>query len=520
MSRIAAKDILAALLSGFLVTLPFLNFSMAHLIWVALIPLFWSLAGKKIHRGMALGLLPGLIFGYGGIYWLARVTGPGYAILALYLACYWAVWGGFISLVEARRPSWIWWSGPASFVALEFLRTHLFTGFPWNLLGVSLARNPELIQIASFTGVYGVSFVIVLVNSTAASLLFPARFFPGSRRRKIRKTAAVAVTAAVLGGILIFGKARSGDDIAPGARNSGLGVCLIQGGIIQELKWDPALAASHFRTYLRLSREALGSRPELIVWPESSVPYYIEESAVVRRSIGDIARTGRTNLLIGGDFRTPEKPVRYYNSAYLFDPDGSIRGRYDKVHLVPYGEYTPLKRFIPFLERVVPWEEDFSRGENNILFSLDKTPPQGAVSLGVLICYEDIFPGQVRRDVRRGAEVLINITNDAWYGRTVAPYQHAYAALFRAVENQIYLARSTNTGYSCVIDPRGRIVGEVSDAAGEALFIPGWVTVEVHPAGSASFYTRFGDVFSWFCVALSLFALLGCLRISVAKTGL
>lgn len=510
--RITAKDILSALLSGVLITLPFLYFSMAQLIWIALIPLLWASRGKNIRQGVALGLLAGLIFGCGSIHWLSRVTQLGYLLLGFYLAIYWAGWNGLVAWVASRRPGWVWWSAPAFFTALEFLRSHLFTGFPWNLLGVSQARNLPLIQVASFTGVYGVSFLIVLFN-TAAALLLLTLFHPKvARRRGFRLWIAPAAAIGLLIAALFYGSGELKRARPAAGGDSPFALCLVQGGIAQGLKWDPALAGSHFRTYLRLSREALNSRPDLIVWPESAVPYYIEEEPVVRGALGDLARTGRTCLLIGGDCRTEAKPFRYYNSAYLFEADGTLQGRYDKAHLVPYGEYTPLKRFLPFLKRVVPWEDDFSAGEEVSPFDLGKDPRGRGLKVGVLICYEDIFPSDVRTVVRRGANLLANVTNDAWYGRTAAPFQHADAALFRAVENRIYLGRSTNTGYSCVIDPWGRVVGEVVDEKGSALFVSGWKTVDIYPGRPNSFYLKYGDIFSWICVGLSLGAVLGCIH--------
>ena len=184
--------------------------------------------------------------------------------------------------------------------------------------------------------------------------------------------------------------------------------------------------------------------------------------------------------------------------------------RYDKIHLVPFGEYTPLKSILPFLGRVVPWESDFSPGTLPGIFKLTR-PAAGNVRAGVLICYEDIFPAQVRKLVGQGADLLVNITNDAWYGRTIAPFQHAYAALFRAVENRIFLARATNTGYSCLIDPRGRIVADVADDKGETLFISGFRTARIGLSPPGTFYTRRGDLFSWVCAALTAAAIIGCL---------
>lgn len=501
------------MLSGLLLTLPFLNFSLAPLAWIGLVPLILVVTGRPVREGAMLGFITGAVFGYGGMYWLSRVTIAGYGVLGLYLALYPALWAGWISWMATRRPGWIWWAAPASWTALEYLRTYLFTGFPWNLMGISQARNLSLIQIASVTGVYGVSFLVVLVNTSVASWLLFFQTGRERRGRKILRWLPTLVTVLLILAALGYGRRilKAPQEASP--RSEPLAVTLIQGGIIQELKWDPSRAADHFETYLDLTRKSLESAPGLVIWPESSLPYYLEDQPVIQRLLSDLVVEGRTYLLLGGDYRSAATPPRYYNSAYLFSPEGHEWKRYDKIHLVPFGEYTPLKRFFPFLGHVVPWEEDFSAGERSALFKLDKPAGRrsGILKLGVLICFEDIFPGLVREMVRGGAGLLVNITNDAWYGRTIAPFQHAYAAIFRAVENRVYLARSTNTGYSCVISPRGEVVGEVVDDKGEVLFVSDWCTVEISPTPSGSFYTEQGDLFSWICVGLTFLASLGCL---------
>jgi len=505
MTKNILKNIVLAVSSGVLLLLPFLNFSLFPLAWIALVPLFLACRGRRPGEGALLGFLAGVIYGYGGMFWLARVTAAGYGILGGYIALYVAVWGGWISWLGSRRRGWIWWAAPAGWVALEYLRTYLFTGIPWNLLGVSQVKALSLIQIASFTGVYGVSFIVVLVNAVLAGcFLF---FYPGlnPRRTLFGRLIPLLAAAAVILGTLIYGSRSLAkiEDASPD--EDPVAITLVQGGILQELKWKPSLAADHFKTYLELSREALKSGSDLVLWPESALPFYLEHHPSVQQVLSRLASEGDACLLIGGDYRSPSPPLQYYNSAYFFTPEGSGWERYDKTHLVPFGEYTPLKKFLPFVGSVVPWEEDFSAGEELILFNL---PLSGGgdsrvLRLGTLICFEDIFPGLVREMVAQGAGILINLTNDAWYGRTVAPFQHAYISLFRAVENRIYLARATNTGYSCIIDPYGRIVGEVVDAAGESLFISDWATIKISPSTAGSFYTEWGDLFSWICIVAS-----------------
>jgi len=511
-----AIAVLFAILSGVLLTLPFLNFALAPLAWFSLVPLIAAAAFRPVRTGAALGLLAGCVFNFAAMHWLTAVTGVGYSILALYLALYWAAWSGFVSFVSLRRPGWLPWAAPASLVALEFLRSHLFTGFPWNLLGVSQALNTPLIQVASATGIYGVSFLIALSNAALASFLLGGKIAPESRLRRLLP---MAVALAVLAGAWLYGEKelKEADSLPP---SPSFNLSLVQGGISQDLKWDPALAPRHLQTYLRLTRSALPTHPDLVLWPESAVPYYVEEEGEVRKRISEVCAEGRVFLLFGGDTRERASSAgdvgsqaaprwRYFNSAYLFDGAGEMAGRYDKVHLVPFGEDVPLRRFLPFVRRMVPWDDDFSAGDD-----LSLLPIGAGGSMAVLICYEDIFPGLVREFCRKGPSLLANVTNDAWYGRTSAPCQHAYAALLRAVENRVYLARSTNTGYSCVIDPWGRIVSEVRDGGGESLFIAGTTTASAALRPAGSFYTRRGDLFAWLCVALSLAA---AIRAGLAK---
>ena len=492
-----------AILSGVLLALPFLNFALAPLAWFALVPLLAAASFRPVRTGAALGFLAGCVFNFAGLHWLRAVTGAGYAILALYLALYWAGWAGFVSFVSLRRTGWLWWSAPAGLVALEFLRSHLFTGFPWNLLGVSQALNTPLIQIASWTGVYGLSFLVALANSAIVKVFLGGKIAPSGWLRGLLP---VGIVFAILGAVWLYGEGelREAQSLPPA---SSLNLCLVQGGISQDLKWDPALAPRHLETYLRLTRGALPTHPDLVLWPESAVPYYVEEREDVRTKIGDLCAEGRTHLLFGGDAREKADGSsarwRYFNRAYLFDAGGGMAGHYDKVHLVPFGEYVPLRKFLPFVRRMVPWEDDFSAGAD-----LPLLPIAPGKSMAVLICYEDIFPGLVREFCRKGPALLANVTNDAWYGRTSAPFQHAYAALFRAVENRVYLARSTNTGYSCLVDPQGRIVSEVRGGGGETLFIAGSSTAAVSLRPAGSFYTRHGDLFAWACVILSLAAAL------------
>ncbi len=498
-----------ALLSGILLTLPFLSYSLGPVAWIALVPLLVAVWGRTFREGFLLGLIAGLVWAYGSFYWLYLVTFPGYLVLGLYLALYPALWSAWTARIFSRRPGWIWWAAPAAWTALEYLRAYFLSGLPWNLLGAGQVANLPLIQISDLTGVYGVGFLLVLVNTAiaAAAVYLRDRSRPG-RALPARPTGIVPAAVLLTAALVYGGRILRTEDGEPPA--DPLEVTVVQGSIRQEDKWVPGLAPAHFRTHLELSERALAGGSDLLIWPESALPYHLEEQPAVRTRLEELAARSGAHLLIGGDSRDE---TGNYNSAFLFDPAGGPLRRYDKVHLVPFGEFTPLKSVFPFLSHVVPHEEDFSPGPGYEVFPLTGLPPRRGpgVRIGVLICYEDIFPAAARELVRGGANLLVNITNDAWFGRTPAPFQHSAGSVFRAVENRVWLARAANTGYSCVIDPRGRIIGEVTDRSGRALFVPGWTTVPVYPGRGRSFYRRHGDLFSWLCVGLALLATAGTL---------
>ncbi len=500
--------LLPALLSGLLATLPFLDFSLYPLAWIALVPLGLALWGRSTPTGAALGLAAGLVNSYWGFYWLEQVTAPGYVLLGMYLALYWAAWGAVTARLSRLRPGWTWWASAAAWAGLEFVRSRFLTGLPWNLLGISQARLLPLIQVAAWTSVTGVSFLVALFNTAVFQALATRR--ESGKRAVLVPAAAAALILAVTG--LGLRQLARGRDFPPG---EGLRMSLIQGGVWQDHKWDPALAPRHFSLYLNLSRQAQETGPDIIVWPESALPYSLETPGVMP-ALGGLAASGKTWLLIGADYQSPPPERRHFNSAFLIGPDGEAAGRYDKVHLVPYGEYTPLKSVFPFLGRVVPWEEDFSPGESlePLVMSRPADDGEEKVGIGVLICYEDIFPHLARKSIRQGAGLLVNITNDAWFGRTAAPFQHAQAARFRAVENRVFMARCANTGYSVVFDPWGRKVGDVSDERGESLFISAWETFEVFPMAEETFYRRRGEVFNWLVLAAALGAMMGTVKIT------
>jgi apolipoprotein N-acyltransferase len=270
----------------------------------------------------------------------------------------------------------------------------------------------------------------------------------------------------------------------------------VQGNIDQALKWDPAMQAATIERYRRLSLEATKDGPALIVWPETAVPFFLRYEPELRGRVLDIAAETGSYLLVGSPDAEPAAAVdggtRYRNSAFLISPQRELLSRYDKIHMVPFGEYVPLKSILFFVNKLAYGIGNFEGGQDYTVLDI----PGGRFS--ATICYEVIFPDQVRRYVKDGAEFLVNITNDAWFGRSAAPIQHLAMAVLRAVENRRYLVRAANTGISAIVDPSGRIV-RASD-----IFVPAVMTDRIRAERTHTFYTRYGDLFAWICIIFAV----------------
>jgi apolipoprotein N-acyltransferase len=381
-------------------------------------------------------------------------------------------------------------AAPAAWTALELARTHVFSGFPWALLGYSQYRFLPLIQIADITAVYGVSFLIVLTNASLAGII-----------EDRKRVAPLLACLAVLGASAGYGALRLQEQ----TEGQPLRVAVVQGNIEQDKKWDQAYQAEVIGTYERLTREAVRSRPDLVIWPETATPFYFggaeRNDPGLTSDLRSFVRTTGTPLLTGSPYyeRRPDRTYVLRNSAYLLDRDGSTAAVYHKLHLVPFGEYVPLKNLLFFVEKMVQAIGDFQTGAERTVMELGGREGERSVAFSTVICYEIIFPDLVRSFVDRGARVMTTITNDAWFGRTAAPRQHFAMSVFRAVENRVPVARAANTGVSGFIDARGRIL------AATDIFTEAFLVRDLVPAGgNRTFYTRFGDVFAWLCATAIL----------------
>jgi apolipoprotein N-acyltransferase len=496
--RVRLSHLLAAILSGLLVAAAFPKWDHAWLLIFALVPLLWALKGKSPKAGFGLGLLSGLAHYVALLYWIVYVTHVfGHLplivaigimlLLAGYLSLYTAFWGLGVAWGATRGLSLLWWA-PALWVVLEFGQTYIISGFPWELLGNGLYRYPVLLQLADITGVYGLSFLVVLVNASLYLLCFP----PRGKALRFRQAAVVCLLLVLW---VAYGYYRLAEVEALAAASPKIRVAVVQGNIKQGEKWQKDKVLFTLDRYAELTRRVKGAR--LIIWPETAAPFFFLRTPDLAAQVEAIAKESGAYLLFGSPaWELTSKGERYFNRAYLLNPEGRTIGSYDKAHLVPYGEYVPLRRYFPFIGKMVPMVGDFAEGPVGATVSL----PEGGI--GPLICYESIFPYLSRAQVANGAHLLVNITNDAWFGKTAAAYQHMSMAVLRAAENHVCLARAANTGISAFIDGAGRLLwtSELDVPAAHALNLA-WL-----PGGSL--YTRVGDVFTWACVSLCGLALI------------
>ena len=520
MRRIRLNAWIFACLSGVLQVLIFPNFSIYLLGWVAVAPLIYAilkcreqdvmmvladggqfLAPATAWQGFLLGYVCGVIWYLGNCYWIFHVMhvygGIGTAMsvvllvmFALYLGLYHGLFGLLLALIAARRNGFSLRAlvfTPFIWVAVEMARTYI-TGFPWDLLGTTQIDNIPLSRIATVTGVYGISFEIALVNTAVAA----AFLVPHARRRFL-------LTAALVAAIVLH----AGKLTKPGALPTEHGVTLVQANIpILEVEWS----SDYLRQTLD-SLRALSVRPQyeksdspgLILWPESPAPFWTTDLHL-RSTLANVARATGSYIIAGsigidhtGD---PNRRPDIYNSAAVIAPTGAWTARYDKIHLVPFGEYVPFEKLFSFAGGLTRQIGTFQRGKSREPLRV------GNIKAGVFVCYESIFPDDVRQFARNGGEVFVNVSNDGWYGEGGAARQHLNMGRMRAVENNRWLLRDTNSGITAVIDPYGRVVTEAP--RNQRLALQGAFGLEE----STTFYTRHGDWFSFLCAIITLAGLL------------
>ncbi len=490
--------------SGVLLALSFPKFGNGLVAWIALVPLFVALAGAtSTSHGFRLGYLTGAISSLGIVYWTSLVVVQygglsmpmGIAVmglLCLALALFPCLFGWVMAFAARTAGPSALLGAPVAWVAMEVLRTHTLFNFAWCLLGYSQHALLPAIQVARFGAVYAVSFVVAATSAVIAYAIVEPR-----RRRGIIALAAGSVLVLA---VFVDGYRQLRTPVAESGR---LTVGLVQAAIPQEDKWDPEQAMANFGHHVSLTRDAAARGAHLVVWPESALPWLYDRNPAIASQLQALTRELGIHLLFGNDDREQGmgRRGRIWVGAKLLTPAGDVPFRYHKMRLVPFGEYVPIESVLTlggrYSARVVDAVGAFTPGTEYAVGEVEGR------RFAVSICYEAIFPDLLREFSARGADLLVNITNDGWYGRTSAPHQHFAMAIFRAVENGKYLVRAANTGISAVVDPRGRVLERTE------LFERRAIVREVPIVPGITFYARHGDVFAWTCLALTVLAVAG-----------
>ena len=503
-----------AVISGIVLALCFPKPDLYLMAWVALVPFFLSLYNKTFKQAFKAGFSFGIPYFFGTLYWIYHsinyyggLSFPASVSIVILLCLYLSIYPGLfavlfsITIRKTKLPALL--IAPVFWVVLEFLRTYVFTGFPWSSIGYSQYQFLSLIQIADITGIYGVSFLVVAANGALSDLFLLKRrtqempLFPLSYT-----VTGLVILLALFGATVFYGQKRLGEQ----RDGQQFRASIVQGNVEQDRKWDPEYQNAVIATYKDLSFKASGFSPSIIVWPETAVPFFFIADETLSNNIIAFQRQLNSQLLFGSILVKEMQGKRHLltNSAVLLSEAGKVTYTYDKIHLVPFGEYVPLQKILFFINKLVVGIGDYVRGTSY----LRADTPFG--SFAPMICYEIIFPGLVRKFYTNGGEFMVNITNDAWFGRTSGPYQHFSMAVFRAVENRKPLIRAANTGISGFIDSNGRIIARTG------LFQKTVLTEDLRTDSTLSFYSKYGDLFSYICIVFSVILLAN--MISSART--
>ncbi|MBW2370587.1 MAG: apolipoprotein N-acyltransferase, partial [Deltaproteobacteria bacterium] len=435
--QLTRQQLYYAALSGLLLTGAFPKFGAGWLAWFAMVPLLASIRNQTPRDTFRLGLLTGLVHYLTLLYWLAGTMNtyggmswflsiPILFLFSFYLALYIALFSVTVGRL-IRNPGQCLWLLPVVWVAVEYLRAKLFTGFPWALLGHSQYEALQIIQISDIFGVYGVSGLVALANGCLllAWLHLAGEDWHGRDIARRHVVGACLCFSLVMATVLVYGIRQMGVLDRKPAQTESARIAVIQGNIRQSDKWDPAFRVATVQKYIDLSRAAKLKAADLIVWPETATPFYFLQEKPFTGIIQQVIRSRDAHFLIGSpSFQETDGETVYYNSAYLMNPDGQSAGKYSKAHLVPFGEYVPYGKWLPFVGKIVEAVGDFSPGKEGETLEWD------GHRLGIQICYEMVFPKLSRKMVENQANLLINITNDAWYGRSSAPFQRFSMTVF------------------------------------------------------------------------------------------
>jgi len=516
---------------------------LTYLAWIALVPWLTCVMTCPPRKLAVISYLAGLAFFLINLNWILPITVPGYITMAIYLAFYWVLAGWTIHRLVRHYHCPLLIAVPIVWIGCEFLRGYLITGFPWFYLGHSQVRHLTMIQIADLVGAYGVSFVIAMVNGLLADVITQIH---SSRLQRRRTIVSVTATVLVLIGTVIYGRFRLRQD----TMYWGPRLAVVQEDFPLTVEGNPPPPGKSFIAHMKLSMQAASKRPAMIIWPETSILESINPEFTSAESTDDRtrrrqafgkdlfdlltrhAREAKAYLIVGAISKHINPPGHYptvdkYNSAIIFDPEGKLAGRYDKIHLVLFGEFVPFRYTFPALyrflnENMTPYGRggfEYSLTHGTQLKRFQLKTQNGTYRYAVAICYEDAMAYLIRKFTKPRAvatnqssrekqiDFLINISNDGWFNHSSELPQHLYICAFRAVENRVGIARAVNTGISAFIDPTGRIEEVVR--APDRLYGPsirGYLVRNIKLDKRISIYTRFGDWFAISCLIISLAA--------------
>lgn len=508
-----------------LLCLSFPPADLGFLAWIALIPWFMLIVTEERYVYLN-ALFIGTVFIFIQLSWLRHVTYIAWILLSLYCAAYFLCFAFCSRFIIFRLKLPLVVVAPFTWVALEYIRSFFLSGFPWFFIGHTQYQFLPIIQVSDITGVYGVSFIIIMVNAGITDLILyiaarrntrnssSLHRFPGRKFAFFGLICILPLTLLTV--ILSYGVSW----LSHYKPQEGPTLCMIQGNIPQEVKFESKEEDEIriLKKYTDLSMSVKGKPVDLLVWPETMIPGLLNiDPELTGRKIDvlsqltpiQLSQDLNTNLLLGGIALTLVGDEQiYFNSAYYYNKEGKFVDRYDKIHLVPFGEFTPLKKYFPFLAKLVPYEIGLSHGQRRALFRLD-TSQQGSFVFGSSICYEDTVPSLIRKFKKDGADFMLNITNDGWFRNSAELDQHLAIMVFRAVENRFCMARAANTGISSFVGPDGAIYAKLSDSKGKYREISGTLIDRIKLVEKYNpFYTMCGDWFSILCVTASLIMLI------------
>jgi apolipoprotein N-acyltransferase len=503
------------LASSLLVSVSFPRFDLGMLAWLGLSPFLFGLRQRSLFEAATLGFFFGAFFWIGAFSWALKVISIyNFLFILVEFSVFSLVFGFLYRLINRSIGSWMIVGAPALWVSLEYIRSNLFfLAWPWNLLGHSQYRYLALVQIADITSVYGISFLIVMVNqflSQLPDLLTRSKVVRSSNSTGYvygRKT--VLVHLLVVAILLIFTLSYGLQRLKGWGGDGHLRVGLVQANLLARNYMPLPDQVKHLRAYERLTREAAQKKPDLIVWPASSLPALIS-TPLVQTTLPQLTRETGSYLLVGGagyEKLNPQKDRKqpYTNSEYLISPSGQLVDHYHKIKLLAFNEYIPLEGIIPWPEWITPLKESFLPGEKYTLFQVS------GARFGTPICWENLFPNLFRRFVLEGADFMVCVTNEGFLGNTSAPYQSLAMDTFRAIENKVAIVRGATTGISAFINPDGEIVDRVRDGKGKDFSISGFLVRDVPLCKKKTLYTVYGDIFAYISIGIAVISILASL---------